>query len=286
MRYIIIQLLGALFFCNVFVVTPLPQPTTSLLPEPPTLTASPPSAIVPTPSPTTVPDTGWVFIQSGLEQRHINLVDEAGRGLDDLYLIRLDPNLYRFDVAYHPTKPLTLEDWLEKTDALLAVNGGYFSVDAGEYYPTGLTVVDGQPMGVSYGDFAGMLAITVQGAELRWLAQHPYQADEPLLAGLQSFPLLVKPGGELGFPAEHEDNKRARRTVIGRDTQGRFILLVAARRYFTLHQLSRFLTESDLELDMAFNLDGGPSSGLLLANSADGISAQSKLPLVIVVYPK
>ncbi|MDM8526680.1 phosphodiester glycosidase family protein [Anaerolineales bacterium HSG24] len=282
MRYLTTQLLiliSLLLICDLFVVTPLPQPTFSS-PE----TAL--STMTPVPSPTTEPDTGWILLQPGLEQRHLNLVDEVGRGLDDLYLIRIDPNLYRFDVAYHATEPLTLEDWLTKTGALLAVNGGYFSIDAEKYYPTGLTVVDGQPMGVNYGDFAGMLAVTQYETELRWLAQQPYQHDELLLAGLQSFPLLVKPGGELGFPAEHEDNKRARRTVIGQDKHGRFILLVAARKYFTLHQLSCFLTDSDLELDIALNLDGGQSSGLLLANTADGVSAQSKLPIVIVVYPK
>jgi hypothetical protein len=73
----------------------------------------------------------------------------------------------------------------------------------------------------------GMLAIKDEGAALRWLAQSPYNPGEDLNSALQSFPLLVKPGGVLGFPAELEDNRAARRTVIGQDRAGRFLLLVA-----------------------------------------------------------
>ena len=84
--------------------------------------------------------------------------------------------------------------------------------------------------------FGGMLAIDQSRAELRWLVQKPYNDYEPLRAALQSFPILIQPGGELGFPAEKENNARARRTVIAQDKQGRIIFIVAPDGYFTLHQ--------------------------------------------------
>jgi hypothetical protein len=74
--------------------------------------------------------------------------------------------------------------------------------------------------------------------------------------------------------------------VIGQDRAGRLLFLVADRGYFSLHQLSLYLTHSDLELDIALNLDGGPSSGLLLAEPAEGIPAFSVLPVVITVNPR
>jgi len=126
----------------------------------------------------------------------------------------------------------------------------------------------------------------VSWAELRWLAQKPYEAGEPLRAGLQSFPMLVKPGGELGFPEQFEDNLPARRTVIGQDRAGRILLMVAPRGYFTLHRLSLYLTGSDLELDIAINLDGGPSSGILVANPLEAIPSQTLLPIVILVHAR
>lgn len=131
-----------------------------------------------------------------------------------------------------------------------------------------------------------MLAITERWAGLRWLAQEPYLPGEPIPSGLQSFPVLVKPGGELGFAAESEDNVRARRTVIAQDREGRILFLIAPRGHFTLHQLSLSLTESDLDLDIAINLDGGPSSGMMIANPREVIPSQSLLPIVIAVYPR
>jgi uncharacterized protein YigE (DUF2233 family) len=116
------------------------------------------------------------------------------------------------------------------------------------------------------------------------LAERPYDANEPLQYALQSFPLLVKPGGEMGFL--EEDGIRGRRTVVALDGNGRLLFIMAASGSFTLHELSRYLVESDLELDVALNLDGGTSTGLRLADPAEEIPAFVPLPAVIAVYPR
>lgn len=215
----------------------------------------------------------------------IRLYNDEKQHIESLYMWRLDQSLFRLDVAYQET-PQSLEDWQAETNALLVVNGGYFRVENERYFPNGLTVVEGQTLGSSYGDFAGMLAIREEWAEVRWIAEKPYDPNEMLLAGLQSFPLLVKPGGELGFPVESEDNLRARRTVIAQDKLGRILFLVTPRGHFTLHQLSRSLMESDLDLDIAMNLDGGPSTGILVASPREIIPSQTLLPFVILAYPR
>lgn len=242
-----------------------------------------------TPGPTATPkpiDSGWQTLRPGLEKRTVDLVDGQGARIEHIYILRIDPEIFRFTVAYRSEAPLTLAEWQAQTGALVVINGGYFSTQEERYFPTGLIVVDGKTVGESYGDFAGMLAITIDGPELRWLRQQPYDPQEPLLAGLQSFPILVKPGGELGFSAEHEDHLTARRTVIAEDINGRFIFLVADQGYYTLHQLSLALTNSDLALNMALNLDGGPSSGILLADPYEETTAYSALPMVITVFTK
>jgi hypothetical protein len=103
---------------------------------------------------------------------------------------------------------------------------------------------------------------------------------------LQSFPLLVKPGGELGFPEPFEDNVAARRTVIAQDQEGRILFIVAPRGHFTLHRLSVYLMESDLNLDIALNLDGGPSTGILVSEPRELIPSQTLLPIVIFVHAR
>ena len=129
-----------------------------------------------------------------------------------------------------------------------------------------------------------MLAITETGPEIRWLAERPYTPTSSINYALQSFPMLVKPGGDLGYP--DEDGSPARRTVIGIDGNGRFLIILTRRSSFTLPQLSTWLTASDLELDIALNLDGGTSSGLILAQPREELLPFVLLPTVITIYPR
>ncbi|MGE5776222.1 MAG: phosphodiester glycosidase family protein [Chloroflexota bacterium] len=261
--------------------TPIPPTAT------PTLTFTPAPTFTPAlpPMPETAQDTGWDSLQPGLERRKIDIYDDQNQQVEALYLLRLDQGRFWLDVAYHET-PQNLENWQKETNALVVLNGGYFRIEDEKYIPNGLTVVNGETLGSSYGSFAGMLAISDYGTELRWLEQRPYNPYEQLRAALQSFPMLVKPGGELGFAEEHEDNVKARRTVIGQDRSGRILFIVAPRGYFTLHQLSVYLTGSDFDLNIAVNLDGGPSTGIWLAEPRETISSQTLLPIVILAYPR
>lgn len=189
--------------------------------------------------------------------------------------------MYRFDVAYMPGAPQSMTDWQNETGALIVVNGGFFT-EANE--ATGLIVVDGQHSGTSYDGFGGMLVIGSTGPDLRWLPMQPYDPSEPISAGLQSFPMLVKPDGVLGY--NDEDGQPARRTVIAQDGNGRFIFVLATSGTFTLHHMSQFLLETDLDISLALNLDGGASTGILLAEPMDGVAPFTLLPVVITVYPK
>ena len=79
----------------------------------------------------------------------------------------------------------------------------------------------------------------------------------------------------------------ARRTAIGQDGNGRILFIFAPWGSLTLHELSVFLATSDLDLQIAFNLDGGPSTGMLLAGeTAVEIPAFTLLPAVITVSPR
>jgi uncharacterized protein YigE (DUF2233 family) len=237
-----------------------------------------------TPSPTpALLDTGWVELQPGLERRIINYFDDENTHVEQIYALQLNPEYFTFDIAYHPgTK--TLEAWQLETNALVVFNGGFFRIENETSIPNGLTILNGQAMGTSYGSFAGMFVVTHEGPELRWLADEPYDADETLVAAFQSFPLLVKPGGELGFSEENEDNLQARRSVIGQTKNGDLLFIITSKGYFTLHQLSVYLVESDFDLDIAINLDGGPSSGMLLSTPYEFVPSYIPLPIVITVH--
>ncbi|MAT43618.1 MAG: hypothetical protein CL609_14870 [Anaerolineaceae bacterium] len=242
--------------------------------------------ITPFPSPTTiVPDSGWINTKPGLENRILNLIGPQNMVIESMFILRINPSFYDFEV-HHQTRPLSLEDWAMQTNADIVVNAGYFLLEQENYYPTGLAISNGEVFGLSYGEFAGMFTVAQGFPDLRWLEEKPYDSSEPLDFAIQSFPLLVKPGGELGFPAEFEDNLKARRTVLAKDQDGNFLLILTQKGYFTLHTLSMFLTGSDLNLDIAVNLDGGPSTGLLILDPYFKIPSGILLPFVLTVHQK
>ena len=160
-------------------LSPTQSQTSTLLPsKTPIPSASPDPTNTQNPTSTPIePDTGWVSLRSGLERRMINILDESGQHLEALYILRIDPEAFLFRIEYQ-TPPKTLGDWQKDTNALILVNGGYFRVDGDIYIPTGLTIINGQVIGSTYGDYAGMLAITDLGPELRWMAQEPYIPGE------------------------------------------------------------------------------------------------------------
>jgi len=250
--------------------------------SPPTFVNTPTLSVPPTVD--TIPEPGWSLLQPGLERRTDSIYDDQNQLVESVHIWRLDQKNFRLDVAFDAT-PKSLESWQGQTGALMVVNGGFYSIDNERYFPDGLTIINGQASGRSF-NTGGMLAIDGSRARLRWLVQEPYNSYEPLQAALQSFPILVKPGGGLGFGPERESNVSARRTAVGQDKAGRILFIVAPQGYFTLHQLSLYLTDSDLNLDIAINLDGGGSTGILVADPYEIISPNRPLPFVILVYAR
>lgn len=251
-------------------VVPTPTPSPSPLPTPiPTATLEP-------------ADTGWQMLQPGLELRQ--LVVTAELGVERLTLVRATPGQVTFRVHYTPGVGQPVSVWARQTGAAVVINGGYFTR---EWFTTGLLVSQGQRYGVSYGDFAGMFAVSDGQVSVRWLREWPYDPQESLQEAVQSFPVLVKPGGLMGFPADGDDGRIARRSVIAQDRQGRILLISAPRGFLSLHALATWLAASDLELDVALNLDGGTSTGLWVAAGPPTaqIDSLTLVPAVITVGP-
>ena len=259
-------------------------PTEVAISNPPAATSAPdeptpPPAPTAEPNPSAVlPTEQWQTIAPGLEHRLIPVQDVNGLASEQLFVLRIDPTLYRFDVAYRPTDPSTLPQWLDETGALIVLNGGFFTA---EYYATGLTIANGEVSGATY-DFGGMISIRDGVLDLQALSAEPYTSNNPPDAGLQAFPMLVNRDGSAAF-TEASVN-RARRTIIAQDKSGMVLFMIADRSYFTLTELSGFLAASDLDLAIAFNLDGGPSSGLLIREPELAIPSPVLLPTVLTVY--
>lgn len=221
----------------------------------------------------------WRSIDAAMELRTLRL--QAGEVSSDATVVRFDPAAYRVSVKYDIANAGSVGEWFAALKPLAMINGGYFD-EAGR--PTALVIFDGITRGESYQGFGGMVAINAQGRfELRSLRQQPYDPNEGLQQAMQSAPMLIQPGGEIGdFEA---DDDRSRRSVVARDKQGRILLLASNMPMFTLAELALSLRDSDLDIDAALNLDGGRSTGLFV-RAGDGeatIDSLDRVPLVLVV---
>lgn len=228
------------------------------------------------PVPNQPSDSGWQGLADGVELRNIRLAVQGSPGLANLTLARFDPAQVRFHVGYAPAQPRSLHDWVAETSPLAAINGGFFTES---YQSTALVVSAGQASGESYVGRGGMFAVTTDGTlVLRSLADEPYAPGEPLVEALQSWPILVKPGGVAAYT--DDDGERDRRSVVARDRDGRVLLIVCSTSSFTLGGLSQWLASSDMQIDAALNLDGGSSTGMYVLDTIR-IDSFVKLPLVL-----
>jgi len=223
--------------------------------------------------------TNWQQIDTAMELGRLRL--HAATNASEVTIVRFDPSAYKISVMYDVANAGSVHEWFQALQPLLVVNGGYFDQ---QRRATGLVIFDGVKRGESYQGFGGMILTNAAGEfELRSLRQQPYDPNEPLPQAMQSAPMLIQPGGEV---AELEDDQaRARRTVIARDTSGRILLIVSDLPVFTLSELAQALKRSDLDLDAALNLDGGRSTGLYLHTDTASVRINSldRVPLVLVV---
>lgn len=265
--------------CDTVASEPAARPTQPLATLFPTmaLPTAAPADLAPT------PDTGWQAGEAGLELRKLEIDRDAAEPAISLVIVRLDPARVALRVAYAPDQPRGLRSWFDERQPLAAINGGFFTE---EYRTTALLISDGAPSGASYEGFGGMLAVGAdRSISIRPLRDQPYDSGEPLAQALQSFPMLVFPGG---VPADLEDNGQpARRSALAIDRQGRLLLLASPSSGFTLRGLAEWLAQSDLEIDRALNLDGGSSTGLFLKDGPlkEAIDSFGPLPSVLLVEP-
>lgn len=249
-------------------------------PEPPSFDLGQPPGV----APTEPPDTGWQAGPSGVELRRLQAIEAADRPPIPVTIVRVDPASVKLRVAYAPDQPRPLRTWFATERPLAAINGGFFQDD---YQATALLISDGIASGASYDGFGGMLAIASDGrVSIRPLRDQPYDPGEPLAQAMQSFPMLVFPGGE---PAQPDENgERARRSALAIDRAGRLLLIACPTSGFTLRGLAQWLSHSDLAIDRALNLDGGSSTGLFVADGGlrEEIDSFGRLPIVLLVEAK
>jgi exopolysaccharide biosynthesis protein len=254
----------------------------------PTLMPTPTNVVLPSlepdePAPPDLLDTGWRRVSSGVAVRRFQVQVGSDGRTARLSVARIDPALVTFRVGYAPSDPLTLPAWAASERTVAVINGGFFDADN---RTVALVVSDGNVYGTSYIDQGAMFSVAGDGSvRLRSLTAEPYDPGEAPQQALQGWPLLVQDG----FAAyTFEDNERARRSILALDATGQVLLIACSTASFTLAELAQWLAQSDLAINAAVNLDGGSSTGLLIAGNGEHeqVDAFVPLPIVLLVYAR
>ncbi len=258
--------------------TPLPTIT-------PTPTANPPTPI---PSPTLAPTVaaltadGWQPIRLGIAIREMpaDPIGKTGR----VDVVKIDPEQVDFHVRYQPASPLKVSEWYSTTQALVVINSSFFD---SAHNAVGQLTSDGQSGGQAHQRMEGAFYLTGVGAAVWPLRGWTKPPGLQIIESVESFPMLLLPGGILN-PEIPNDARTARRTVVAADRSGNLLFIVTPTGSFTLHGMAVWLANSDLDIDTALNFDGGSSSGIAAWTPTGvwGFDSFGSVPAVVTVDVK
>jgi len=238
-----------------------------------------PPIVTSSPGPTALPEPAWKNIADGLQWRQLF---PNGDELAQLIVVRIDPSLYEFRVVYRPGQPESLSRWRTlEAEASLIINANFFDEN---HMALGLVVSDGSASGSSYRDRGGTFLVHNGTPEIITYRSHSRLNIQDIEQAVQGFPLLVE-DGEQAYAAGGI-GERTRRTMIGIDKRGQVLIIVAPYLGLSLSDLSAYLPGTDLDIDAAFNLDGGGSTMIALAGADYFQPSLDAAPTILAVYQR
>jgi hypothetical protein len=173
--------------------------------------------------------------------------------------------------------------------ALAVCNGGYFNA-GGDFGPVGLEIAAGIRSGKPVADaWFGGLMVKQGRASLVW--SNEFQDAPDISEFVQCSPWLVSEGRVWPVPPSKKPEPRNHRTFIMTDGAGRWAIGTCKRT--GLLELAHILITpgiiTEMKVNRALNLDGGPSTGLWCRSEAGAVQFEKPgwaVRNAIVVMPR
>ncbi len=227
----------------------------------------------------------WTKIQKGLFIKEFVLKKNDG-SYEIIVVTKINPKFYKFTLHQDTKQPKNISEWQDFLNSDIVVNGGFFD---NNFNSTGGLIIDKKIFGkltkTGENGYTGMIIIDKKNIDLKYLPKQQFQVDIKNLPdyALQSFPTLIIPDGKRGII--ENSNKKAKRTIIAKDKNKNILFINTKNSTMTLFEIMEFLLNSDLNINIAINLDGGKSSGIkiLTNNFYYEIPSITKVPNVIAV---
>jgi uncharacterized protein YigE (DUF2233 family) len=217
----------------------------------------------------------WKEVEKGLS--YSSLIETTQTGEEkDLMLVKIDPKLFSFNIYQNPSQDeaKTIKEVHEETGAILSFNGGFFTED---FKPTGLLLDKGEILRkISPADLLnGIFAIKNDHTALLLSQNVRIGKANYYSFAIQNGPLLIDENGSIQISSD--THKLANRTALGIDKDGNIVLIILKLSLLnpdntiSLYEFAQLLKNNDalrpLFLHSVLNLDGGPSTGMMLGDS-------------------
>jgi uncharacterized protein YigE (DUF2233 family) len=216
----------------------------------------------------------WHTVSEGLSYSSAHASTTEENENKDLLIVSINPAKYSFSIYQNKDKgsAKTIKEIGQDTKAIMAFNGGFFTE---EFVPTGLLISSGQELRkISSADLLnGIFAVDKNGKPKILSSSAPVSASKYPFA-IQNGPLLIDKNGQIQI--SKDTGKTASRTAIGIDKAGNVIIIVLKQSLLnvdneiSLYDFAHLLKDSPelatLNLHSVLNLDGGPSSGLIIGD--------------------
>lgn len=196
-------------------------------------------------------------------------------------IVKIDQTNTAARIDYNPINPPFLAGWLQENSKLV-INGSYFNADNS---PSGYLVVDKKRIGEHLfdQDKSGLVAIANGKIAIRDLAKEPLAANEKFDFAMQSYPFLIK---DFAPALARDTGHKARRSAIGSDEQNNIYAIIADESDLSLYEFMNVLLQTKIKFKYVLNLDGGPSSGMMVPGAKPEITINSLSPIPFVISVK
>ena len=199
----------------------------------------------------------WQSVDEGFEFQTLQLERPLYDSVVQLHVLRVDPRKFQvrvIDSRAFGLDRMAVKAMAQKTGALAAINGGFFTPD---WKPLGLLIADGFELNPLRRTDWGIFII--QNGQPRIIHTNEYKNEKSISQALQVGPRLVVGGQEVRLKKQ-----AARRSAIGITYTHQIVFLNTDHTEAYAHDLARVfrLPESagGLECRDALSLDGGPSA--------------------------
>ncbi|MDR1396609.1 MAG: phosphodiester glycosidase family protein [Desulfarculales bacterium] len=238
----------------------------------------------------------WRLLSPGLHFRRLEAPTASGSGSPALWVLRIAPQLYRFQILHTPPRRNAAAVWQKESRAIMVCNLGQYDEN---FNYLGLLVKDGHISSRLSGKQQGLFLAEpsepgLPQARILDLRYSAFNEDHnPYTQAAQSIMLLDR----YGQIRVRQSARAAHRSLLGQDRQGNIIVIVSEGRH-TLWELAGFLSTLPW-LGEIMCMDGGSEAQLVIATENYNFSwhgvpqslpdlpwPAARLPVALAVYPR